>query len=234
METSEDQPVARTSKSMDTSDGGHALLSSAKGKSDIETLARAMQERRSNRTVVTFKERKEFLDICYDVAKQEGGSPNRFSKEGLLNLVNEYQERVTKKENVTTSTIYKIYNGFFNLLGFWDSDQQLLKLFKAGLEYLERGDEDEFYFRDFNFYQLEIKTRFSFMRIPQFAVFFWLIVYYLGSAILFCSIMKNPDVCEVTPYAYGGWLSSIYFASVTMSTVGYVARFCVLKFWCYS
>ncbi|KAL3913225.1 MAG: hypothetical protein SGILL_006575, partial [Bacillariaceae sp.] len=139
-------------------------------------------------------------------------------------LVDEYAERVTKKENMTSSTFYKIYNGFLNLLGWWDDDQQLLKLFQAGMAYLEVGDEDEFYFRDFNFYQLEIKTRFSFMRVPQFVVFFWLIVYYFGSAILFCSIMKNRDVCEATPYKYGGWLSSIYFASVTMSTVGYVSE----------
>lgn len=33
--------------------------------------------------------------------------------------------------------------------------------------------------------------------------------------------MKTKDVCEDSPYSYGGWMSSIYFASVTMSTVGY-------------
>jgi hypothetical protein len=37
------------------SDGGHVLMSAAIGESDIETLARAMEERRANRMLVTFK-----------------------------------------------------------------------------------------------------------------------------------------------------------------------------------
>jgi hypothetical protein len=60
-------------------------------------------------------------------------------------------------------------------------------------------------------------------------------LFYFGSAVFFCAIIKDDQVCpckngdlsrsefsgtEECP-AYDGWMTSIYFASVTMSTVGY-------------
>jgi hypothetical protein len=96
----------------------------------------------------------------------------------------------------------------------------MLRLFEAGLEYTENSDEDEFYFRDFNFYCTVIASKFSFMRIPGFFVLFWLILFYFGSAVLFCAIMENENVCPKSD-GYDGWMTSIYFASVTLSTVGY-------------
>jgi hypothetical protein len=174
----------RRMRYQDTTDG-HVLQSIAKGQSDIEKLAKAMEERKNNRMVVTFSERKEFLDICYKVAKTEGGSPSRFSKAGLQALIDEYQEKVSKKQHSTSSGFYKFYNALLNLLGFWDMDKSMLELLRAGMVYLENGDEDEFYYRDFNFYSMTIESRFSFMRIPQFAVAFWLLVYYFGSVLLF-------------------------------------------------
>jgi hypothetical protein len=96
----------------------------------------------------------------------------------------------------------------------------MLRLFEAGLEYTENSDEDEFYFRDFNFYCTVIASSFRFMRIPGFFVLFWLILFYFGSVVLFCAIMENENVCPKTD-GYDGWMTSIYFASVTMSTVGY-------------
>jgi cellulose synthase/poly-beta-1,6-N-acetylglucosamine synthase-like glycosyltransferase len=200
----------------------HKLKNSYPGRSDIELLAQEIENRRENRIEVTFKQRKRFLDICFEVAKKEGGIFSRLSKSGLEGLVKEFQERVSKKENISSSGVYKLSNRLLNLIGVWDMDEAMLKLFTAGLEYVQRDDEDEFYFRDFNFYCLKIRSRFSFLRIPQLAVFFWMLIYYFGSAILFCSIMKNENVCpKDTPYAFGGWITSVYFASVTMSTVGY-------------
>ena len=99
----------------------------------------------------------------------------------------------------------------------------MLRLFEAGLEYTENSDEDEFYFRDFNFYCTVIASTFSFMRVPGFFVLFWLILFYFGSAVLFCAIMENDNVCpKMDGYGVdGGWMTSIYFASATLSTVGY-------------
>jgi hypothetical protein len=53
----------------------------------------------------------------------------------------------------------------------------------------------------------------------------WLLIYYLFSAIFFCTIIQDEQVCPADPSGRGrfhyGWLTTIYFASVTMSTVGY-------------
>jgi hypothetical protein len=48
-----------------------------------------------------------------------------------------------------------------------------------------------------------------------------LLVFYFFSAILFCPIMRDESVCPAGDRSYDGWLTSVYFASVTMSTVGY-------------
>jgi len=211
-----------------------------RGKSDIVTLAQTIDARRENRMEVTFWEQKKFLDICLEISKQEKGknghdSVSRFSKESLERLIQELEERVAKRPKAS-----RWYDKILNLIGLWDLNKSMLRLFKAGLVHTENSNEDEFYFRDFNFYYTVIVSRYSLMRIyPGVAILFWLLAFYFGSAVLFCGFMKNESICptqETTlegtdgylhleggdgSYNYGGWMTSIYFASVTMSTVGY-------------
>lgn len=49
------------------------------------------------------------------------------------------------------------------------------------------------------------------------------LAYYVISLILFCGILQNNSTCPRTDGgpSYEGWLTAIYFASVTISTVGY-------------
>jgi len=205
----------------------HEIRQKNRGKSDIVTLARTIDDRRANRMEVTFWERKKFLDICLKVSKQEKdpkSSVSRFSKGGLERLIKELEGRVAKRPKAS-----RCYDKFLQMIGLWKLDESMLRLFKAGMEYTENSDEDEFYFRDFNFYCTVIVSRYSCMRIPGFFILFWLLSFYFGSAVLFCSILKNESVCPQTHttemndeyYNYGGWMTSIYFASATMSTVGY-------------
>lgn len=103
--------------------------------------------------------------------------------------------------------------------------RSMLRLFDAGMEYTEVNDEDEFYFRDFSFYYTKIhSSSFPLMRNPGFYILFWLFNFYFWSAVFFCAIMSDNAVCprndDGSRY-YGGWVTSVYFASVTMSTVGY-------------
>jgi hypothetical protein len=53
------------------------------------------------------------------------------------------------------------------------------------------------------------------------AVLAWLFIFYLCSAVFFCAIIQDENVCPSGDHSYDGWLTSVYFASVTMSTVGY-------------
>jgi hypothetical protein len=50
--------------------------------------------------------------------------------------------------------------------------------------------------------------------------FIWLLVYYFASAVFFCAIVGDKNVCPDGSHKYGGWLTTIYFSSVTLSTVG--------------
>merc|ERR1719253_823020 len=194
-----------------------------RGKSDIETLARTIDDRLQNRLRVSLWERKKFLDICFEIAKKEeesrNGSLSRFSKEGLVILVEELKGRVAQKPRAS-----RLYDELLKLIGYYDPDKSMLRLFEAGLRYTENSDEDEFYFRDFNFYCTVIASKYGLMRIPGLTIMFSLVAFYFGSAVLFCAIMNDQNVCP----SYGnnsshhdGWLTTIYFASVTMSTVGY-------------
>lgn len=50
----------------------------------------------------------------------------------------------------------------------------------------------------------------------------WLLVYYISTPVFFCHIVKDEGVCETKEgYPYAGWMSALYFASTTLSTVGY-------------
>lgn len=50
-------------------------------------------------------------------------------------------------------------------------------------------------------------------------------VFYFASVIFFCHIVNDENICPVDPTdrnrSYYGWVSALYFASTTMSTVGY-------------
>lgn len=49
----------------------------------------------------------------------------------------------------------------------------------------------------------------------------WLLLFYFGSALFFCGVIEDDQICPSGLYSYEGWLTTIYFASATMSTVGY-------------
>ena len=49
--------------------------------------------------------------------------------------------------------------------------------------------------------------------------------FYLATVIFFCHIVKDENICPVDTTdkgrSYYGWVSALYFASTTVSTVGY-------------
>mmetsp|Transcript_24070 Transcript_24070/g.56920 ORF Transcript_24070/g.56920 Transcript_24070/m.56920 type:complete len:624 (-) Transcript_24070:175-2046(-) len=209
----------------------HMLASTVRGASDIEKIVLDIESKRSSRLEVTFRERKHFLEICYEIAKREGRgsrSKNRFPKSTLVKLRDEFQNRMDEKHQngINKSTVGKVFANVgskcLDFFGCQDIDESMLRLFEAGLEYTESVDEDEFYFQDFNFYCTRLVSRFVWMRYPQLVVVGWLFLYFFGSAVVFCAFMRNENVCpSTTNFAYGGWMTAVYFAGVTMSTVGY-------------
>jgi hypothetical protein len=110
-----------------TSDDGIVLSPNAlhrknRGKSEIETLARTIDDRRKNRMTVTFTERKKFLDICLKISKKEGKSLSRFSKQGLARLVEELRERVANQPKAS-----RFYDKVLPLIGYWEADKRYVE-----------------------------------------------------------------------------------------------------------
>jgi hypothetical protein len=97
----------------------NAIRRKNRGKSEIETLARTIDDRRKNRLTVTFWERKKFLDICLKISKKEGKSLSKFSKQGLARLVEELRERVANQPKAS-----RFYDKLLHLIGYWEADKR--------------------------------------------------------------------------------------------------------------
>ena len=144
-------------------------------KSDIETLASTIDDRRKHRIKVTTWERKMFLGRCLDIAKKEGGNLSRFSVKELEREVEELKEKVDRRSRASGWV-----DEISKLCGYWNPDRSMLRLFAAGLDYTKNSDEDEFYFRDFSFYYTELASKFRLLRVPGVFITLWLLIYYLG------------------------------------------------------
>lgn len=150
---------------------------------------------------------------CRQIARQHSQYKlNCFPTAELFKLRQEYKDQVQKKEAPLRSTTDTI----FTLFGFWDTDETMLELLNRACEHAQELGGGWFYYRDFNFYHTVIKPRIRMFRSPALEALVWLFLFYLGSAVLFCAIMEHKEVCPRHDEWYSGWLTSIYFASVTM------------------
>lgn len=163
--------------------------------SDVEKMAKKIEERRDGRIKLTKKKRTSFLTQCSLKAKELNGgkSSNILPKSAVVAL---------RDEN--------------------ESDKVLKKVFEKALQNLETVEEDTFYYRDFNQYDLQEESHFRAWVLRNPIVWFGgsLFTYFLLTSVFFCDIMKNEGVCSKegeTP----GWMTAIYFAAATISTVGY-------------
>lgn len=136
---------------------------------------------------------------------------NRLSKGALVKLRCQYRENVEGRADPLSKT--KNFTG--KLFGFWDKEIAMLELLDAACDMIDQLDTSWFFFRDFNYYNTVVANRIRLFRSPVVAASVYLLMFYLGSAILFCPIMKDDNVCPDRD-SYDGWLTSVYFASVTM------------------
>jgi len=89
-------------------------------------------------------------------------------------------------------------------------------------------DEKEwFYYKDFAFYSLKVESNYPWMRNATYTALLITFAFYFFTPILWCSILNDENICPRYDYTTGvakkdsGWLSALFFASATMSTVGY-------------
>lgn len=167
-----------------------------------------IEQRRENRIPITLPIRKLFLKRCREIAQEEGNK-NKISREGLHNLREEYEAKVNS--NALSDTT----NALFRMMGFWNPDTHMLELLDQGIAHVESIDGDWFYYRDFNFYNTRLAKRVQIFGSPTVMALGWLFLFYLSSAVLFCPIMNDDAVCPNRD-TYEGWLTAVYFGSVTM------------------
>jgi len=92
---------------------------------------------------------------------------------------------------------------------------------------LHEDREDEwFYYKDFVFYSLKIESKYPWMKNAGVFSILITFAYYLFTPILWCTILRDKAICPAdkennSHNSFHGWLSSLYFASTTSSTVGY-------------
>jgi hypothetical protein len=83
-------------------------------------------------------------------------------------------------------------------------------------------DEEWFYYKDFAFYSLKEESYYPWMRKPVLFSILVTLSFYIMSPILWCAILKDENICPASEDgSHNDWSSALYFASVTMSTVGY-------------
>lgn len=136
---------------------------------------------------------------------------NKISVSALQSLRDAYKEKVNKRQNKMSGTA----EATGKMIGIWNEDVALLSLFEAAHVSVSEVSGVWFFFRDFNYYNTVLKGRVGLFTSPLLAACSYLFLFYLGSAILFCPIMKDEAACPNRD-SYDGWLTSIYFASVTM------------------
>ncbi|KAL7547215.1 hypothetical protein ACHAWF_010540, partial [Thalassiosira exigua] len=82
----------------------------------------------------------------------------------------------------------------------------------------EDDEEERFYYKDFAFYSLLVESNYPWVRNAGLFSILTTAAFYLFTPIFWCTWLEDPNVCSG---GYGGWLNALFFASATMSTVGY-------------
>lgn len=194
------------------------IQSLRKGDSEVEELAFKIEKQRDERIPVTDHVRISFLKTCRRIAKNEDMNPrSMIPKRCLLEMRDKVQAQVDDRQEAE-GCIRKL----FHRLGFLDEKVTKLEMLNRAVERVNELDEDVFLYQDFSFYHTRLVSRFPLMRNSGSIAIMIMLSFYFLTPIWFCHIVPDENVCPTdTGLAYGGWLTALYFASTTMSTVGY-------------
>lgn len=188
----------------------------------MEILAARVEKQRAERIPVTKNVRVDFLRTCRAISNDEDCPNSMISESRLIALREEVQAEVEARKQAD-SHIRKFFTCFL------DEKDTMLQLLNRAVERVNDTDEDFFHYQDFSFYNTRIVSRWPWMRNPTTVAISVMFFFYLFTPVWFCHIVPDEDVCPSDPDVdrpggpriYYGWLTALYFASTTMSTVGY-------------
>ena len=190
-----------------------------KGDSEVEQLARHIESRRDSRIVVTFGVIRRLLDDCRKMALDRGHTVSRIHHDDLI----QYRRYIENELELKTHDPIHVWKQYF---GFRSQSKQMLEVVGRALEVLEENESDEwFYYMDFSHYHTVVESKWPWMRSGLMIAFSYMLFFYLFTPVLFCYILRDKNICpddtEGRNRSYVGWVSALYFASTTLSTVGY-------------
>ena len=195
----------------------HNLRSFKVGQSQVEKLVDKIEKRKRERVPITFSVRVRFLETCRTIAINKG-----YEKQTRIHLLDllEFRERVKKecknynlhKEKDSVRAYLRIINDSCCLLEVLDKAVEIVKE-------VQLQENDHFYYQDFNYMHTVLVSRWPWKRHRLLAAGLTIFQFYFWSPILFCAIMNDKGVCP-RDGAVPGVVNTLYFASVTMSTVG--------------
>eukprot|EP00550_Attheya_septentrionalis_P008590 CAMPEP_0198292822 /NCGR_PEP_ID=MMETSP1449-20131203/14159_1 /TAXON_ID=420275 /ORGANISM="Attheya septentrionalis, Strain CCMP2084" /LENGTH=491 /DNA_ID=CAMNT_0043992135 /DNA_START=190 /DNA_END=1665 /DNA_ORIENTATION=+ len=186
--------------------------------SEVEEMARKYEKRRADRILVTFDVRKRLLKTCKKIGKEKGYPfTNKIQLRDLEKFRNNVKTEVDQQKD-------SFWNKTKKRLGFRNSSEALLKVLERAYIFvneIQLDEDDWFYYQDFNYFNTHLESRWPWWRNDLLRACWLLLLFYLSTPILFCAIVHDEGVCQPNENGDYGWVSALYFASTTMSTVGY-------------
>lgn len=190
------------------------LYSSTKrGDSEVERIAKRIERRRKQRVPVTFKARVRFLHGCRKIARTKEYDTARISLADLQHFRNQVREEVKHSRFHTVAAEY---------LGIRFDNHCLLNVLNRAVEIMDGSTDNWFRYMDYSHFHTKVESRWPWMRTEMRVALLVTFLYYLFTPILFCNILHESGICEGDENSSRGWVSSLYFASTTISTGTYV------------
>jgi hypothetical protein len=211
------------------------LSSHVPGESAVEQIAARLIQRRAERIPIPFGVHVQFLHDCRTIAIANGSENAKIPYHDLLN----YRDRIrhAKATGWRQKRRYKVIASLMKYFGMPSDVDQLLLLLDHAVDVMEKEDNDDhhqvdfdkkddswFYYRDFCQGSTKIISRWPWMRSNIRKAITAVLLFYLATPFLFCTIIPAGETAICSDTSRGplepGWISALYFASVTISGVG--------------
>ena len=173
---------------------------------------------RANRVAVTLEARVRFLTDCSAMAHKAGHRVARVARAQVV----EYRDQIVKERDAQHTTV--LWTILHRHVGILSDVECLAQICERAVEVLQDGRLEWLYYQDFNIDHSQTVSRYPILRNNLRKACLIVFLYYLFTPILFCNIMDESNICggmEGDESKYRGWVSALYFASTTISTVGY-------------
>lgn len=173
--------------------------------------------------VVTYEIHVAFIEGCRSIAIQKSdldshSSSSRISTSDLF----KYRDRVVRnlKED-QKNRWYRVRR----VLGFHNKHEQLFRVLNLAVDVVQASPDrydQEFRYTEFDAFYLRVESRWPWKRRGVYTALGRILLFYAFTPFFFCTLLGDRGVCPIEegrPSA--GWVTSLYFASATLTTVGY-------------